>query len=155
MGRTAERVVAGPGGRRRLEFECAFPVDVGELWAHLTSPDRLPAWFGELRGDPRPGAVVQVVMTQEEGAPASTVAVQECEPPRRLAVDVDGWELELDLDDGDGTGSALRFAHVLGEDLDPVDVAAGWRFYLDRLAWAVDGGAGAAPAWEEYAPPPG
>ena len=139
-----------PGSLRRLELERSLPVPAGELWRHLTSPELLPAWIGRLSGEPTVGTLVHLAMSQEEGAPESAVLVRVCERPTHLAVSVDDWELEVHLSaDGEGR-TLLRFAHLLAAGLEPADVEPGWRFYLDRLTWAVEGRTGAEPHWADY-----
>ena len=42
------------------------------------------------------------------------------------------------------------FEQPVPAGLDPADIDAGWRWYLDRLGAALQGGP--MPAWADYAP---
>jgi hypothetical protein len=90
----------------------------------------------------------------EVAAPV-TVTVLECRPPRHLVVDVperDGgtWRIAVTLDDASGR-TVLRFAQRLVPGMEPADVEAGWRWYLDRLGATLHGEP--MPDWADYWPP--
>lgn len=137
----------------RLEFARTYDAPVGDVWSAITDPDRMARWFGRWTGDPATGAV-EVVMSAEDGATPETVTIDECVPPRRLAVTLasaDGpWPLVVDLAEQDGRTS-LRFIHLLAEPYDAGSLGPGWQFYLDRLD-AVLAGAPIPDAWDDYYP---
>lgn len=137
----------------RLEFVRHHAAPVEAVWSALTGSARCARWFGSWTGDPASGTVL-VTMTAEEGAQPEPVAVDACEPPRRLALTMpspDGpWRLTVDLEEGGGR-TTLRFAHRLAEPYDVSSIGPGWHFYLDRLGAVVDGAA--VPAdWDAYYP---
>ncbi|GAA2760278.1 SRPBCC family protein [Actinopolymorpha rutila] len=138
----------------RLEFRRTYPDPVEEVWAVVTESDRSARWIGTWTGRPGVGSTVEFTMTGEDGAGPEPVRILECEPPRRLVVDwsVPGqprWRVEVTLgpDETGGTGTSLRFVHRLAPGDDVKDVAAGWHYYLDRLAAALDGRPG--PEWDD------
>ena len=72
-----------------------------------------------------------------EVAPPVTVTIVECDPPRRLVLDIpEGdkapWRVAVTLTEEAGRTVLLFEQHVL-EGVSPADVEAGWNWYLDRL----------------------
>lgn len=125
-----------------------------ELWSWVTESERLERWIGSFEGHAAVGSVVQLTMTEEEGSEPQPVTILECDPPRRLAVEVQGgaaagWQLQLDISvRGDGT--LLTFNQLIEQGDDITSVGPGWEFYLDRLVAAITG---AVPApWDAYYP---
>lgn len=67
----------------RIERTVELPASAGEVWAELTEPDRLSAWFGaRVDLELRPGGRVSVVAP--DGSQRLGV-VETVEPARRLA----------------------------------------------------------------------
>jgi uncharacterized protein YndB with AHSA1/START domain len=137
-----------------------YPDPIGTVWAALTESERLAGWIGtHTGGGAPPGGTVEFTMTGEvdaggEVAPPVTVTVVECEPPRRLLVDIPEsadrtWRVAITLAAQAG-GTALRFEQPMPDGLDPADVEAGWRWYLDRLGASLRGAP--MPAWADYLP---
>lgn len=143
------------GAGVRLEFRRTYPDPVEEVWAAVTESDRTARWIGTWTGSPGTGSTVQFTMTGEDGAGPEPVQIVECEPPHRLVVDwsVPGqprWRVEVTLgpnDTAEGTGTSLLFVHRLATADEVTDVAAGWHYYLDRLAAALDDRPG--PEWDD------
>ena len=81
-----------------------------------------------------------LTMTAEEdteGQP-STVHIVECEPPRRLVIDLPEtetrtWRIALTLSE-DADTTTLLFEQIVPPDMDIAEVGPGWHWYLDRLA---------------------
>ncbi len=136
-----------------------FPDPVEDVWAAVTESDRLARWFGSYTGRGRPGGTVEFTVTGEvdaggEVAAPVTVTILECDAPRRLVVDFPesadrSWRVAVDLAAG-GPGTVLVFTQQVVDGIDPADVAAGWRWYLDRLDASLRGAA--MPSWAAYAP---
>lgn len=138
-------MTAHPTGRavgRDVVFVRTFQAPIDDVWAAITESDRLARWIGYYEGDPAAGSV-QLFMTAEGEGPAETVMIDECEPPRLLAVTQgagpDGWRLRADLTQSGGT-TTLTFTHLaLAADALEM-VGPGWDYYLDRLVAAEGGG---------------
>ena len=136
-----------------------YPAPIEAVWAALTEPDRLARWIGTYTGRGGVGSTVEFTLTGEvdaggEVAVPAPVAILECAPPRRLVVDIpeaEGrtWRVAVTLSDEAGR-TVLRFEQRIAEGLDPADVEAGWRWYLDRLGASLRGDP--MPAWADYAP---
>lgn len=147
------------GEGRLLVLHRSYPDPVEDVWAALTESDRLSRWLGTWTGQGGAGSTVEFTWTGEvdaggEVAPPATVTVHECDPPRRLVVDLPEsddqvWTLEVDLAP-DGPGTALTFRQQLGAEWDGGDIEAGWSWYLDKLRAALAGEP--MPPWE---PPAG
>ena len=92
--------------------------------------------------DGRTETTVQFTMTGEvdaggEVAPPVTVTIVECDPPRRLVLDIpEGdkppWRVAVTLTEEAGR-TVLLFEQRVIEGVSPADVEAGWSWYLDRL----------------------
>ena len=144
---------------RVLVLERRYPDPVDEVWAALTTSERLGRWVGTFTGAGGAGGTVELTWTGEvdaggEVAPPATVTVHECDPPRRLVVDLPEtgdqvWTVEVDLE-ADGPGTLLTFRQRLGAGWAAADIEAGWSWYLDKLRAALAGDP--MPAWE---PPAG
>jgi uncharacterized protein YndB with AHSA1/START domain len=144
---------------RLLVLRRQYPDPIGEVWAALTESDRLGRWIGTHADGGRPGGTVQFTLTGEadaggDVAEPATVAIIECDPPRRLVVDMPEtdertWRVALALA-AEAGGTVLTFEQQVVDGLDAADVEAGWRWYLDRLGASLHGEP--MPAWEDYIP---
>ena len=88
-----------------------------------------------------------------EVAPPVTVTIVECDPPRRLVLDIpegDGppWRVAVSLTEEGGRTVLLFEQRVVG-GVSPADVEAGWSWYLDRLGASLHGEP--MPSWTYYA----
>jgi uncharacterized protein YndB with AHSA1/START domain len=136
------RIERSPEGGAVLVVTRDFSSGADVVWAAITESDRLERWIGTFSGDPASGHVL-FRMTAEGEAPAEEVDIDECDPPRLLAVtthtETSSWKLRLTLTDIPG-GTRLTFTQP---DIDPVEaesVGPGWEYYLDRLVAAETGG---------------
>ena len=148
-----------PADGAAVVLQQEYPEPIGQVWAALTEPDGLARWIGTHTGGGAPGGTVAFTLTGEadaggEVAAPVTVTILECDPPRRLVVDIPEtddrtWRVAVTLAAAGG-GTVLRFEQPVVDGHDPADVEAGWRWYLDRLGASLRGGP--MPAWADYAP---
>jgi len=142
---------------RTVALRREWPDPIHDVWSALTESERTARWIGTWT--PGTNTTVEFTMTGEvdaggEVAEPVTVTVVECVPPRRLVVDFPEtdertWRVALTLAPQAG-GTILRFEQPMPDGLDPADVEAGWRWYLDRLGATLRGGP--MPAWADYLP---
>jgi uncharacterized protein YndB with AHSA1/START domain len=134
--------------RRVLALTQDLPASPDELWAALTTPDRLAAWFLPVSGSLREGGRFRL-----EGNAAGTI--ESCVPPSSLAVT---WELGdaagrvvVALDPADG-GARLRLEHHVDADdatwadYGPGATGVGWD--LSLLGLVLHLSPEAAEAWD-------
>jgi uncharacterized protein YndB with AHSA1/START domain len=134
-----------------------WPDPIDGVWSALTEPERTARWIGTWTG--RQDSTVEFTMTGEvdaggEVAPPVTVTIVECDPPRRLVLDLPGdggppWRVAVTLAEETG-GTTLLFEQRVLPGVSPADVEAGWSWYLDRLGAALHDAP--MPAWTDYAP---
>jgi uncharacterized protein YndB with AHSA1/START domain len=136
-----------------------WPDPIDDVWAALTESERTARWIGTYAGIGRGGGTVEFTLTGEADAggavaPPVTVTIVECDPPRRLVVDIpegDGpsWRVAVTLSTEDGR-TVLLFEQRVLDGVDPAAVEAGWSWYLDRLGASLHGEP--MPAWADYLP---
>ena len=144
---------------RVLLLQRSYPDPPEDVWSALTTSERLGRWIGTFTGEGGAGGSVVFTWTGEVDAgggvaPPVTVQVLECDPPRRLVVDLpeteaQSWRLEVDLRAGEA-GTELTFRQELAAGLDGDDIEAGWAWYLDRLRASMAGAP--MPSWDDYVP---
>ncbi|WP_037319645.1 SRPBCC family protein [Amycolatopsis orientalis] len=140
----------------RLELRREFPGPVEDVWSALTDSERTARWLGTWTGETGVGNTIMLLMTAEEGAEPAPAVIRECDPPKRLAIDLATpgepiWHVELTLTP-QGSGTVLDFVHRMPEpEWDTSDIAKGWHFYLDRLGASLAGEP--VPGWDTYTPP--
>jgi uncharacterized protein YndB with AHSA1/START domain len=126
-----------------VRFERLLPGPIEQVWAHLTEPARLPAWFGEDSAiEPRAGGVVRLMGGHIRGV------VTQWRPPTRL---IYTWNV---FDEGDppdavsaypesyptfdlaaeGGQVRLTFTHFPLLDRFMPQNAMGWHTMLDILS---------------------
>ena len=131
-------------GRYVISFERRLAHPVDRVWAALTRPEQLIAWWGDADVELVEGGRFDVrwLNTDEEGNAAEMHAtIAKLEPPRLLVLDGDmhgrlRWELSPH-----GDGTLLSFRSTV--ELEPeflTKVSAGWHFHLDALQRHVEGG---------------
>lgn len=141
------------GGADHLVLTRTFQAPIEAVWAAVTEPERLARWIGTWQGDAASGRV-DFRMTFEDSMPWEPYVIEVCEEPTRLRVRTDlddpaeDWTLDLQLSEEAGR-TTLRFAQVITEHVDIVDVGPGWEFYLDRLVEAETTGAEATSTWDD------
>lgn len=142
-------VRATPAGPE-LVIERVFRAPIGDVWACFTEPERFARWYGVVDGAPGVGHTVMVTMSFEEGAAPEAALIVECDPPRRLVVEMGVtevvWRLAVDLAEADGA-TTLTFVQPVGRGVDAVDVGPGWEYYADRLTGAITDSS--MPSWDD------
>jgi uncharacterized protein YndB with AHSA1/START domain len=123
-----------------------WPDPIDDVWSALTESERTARWIGTW--NTRTDTTVEFTMTGEvdaggEVAPPVTVTIVECDPPRRLVLDIpegDGppWRVAVSLTEEGGRTVLLFEQRVVG-GVSPADVEAGWSWYLDRLSASLHG----------------
>lgn len=146
------RLIAAATGTD-LTMTREFKAGIEDVWASITEPERTARWFAHWSGEGRPGAMVRLKLTLEDGQPESDMTIIACEPPRRLEVEnIDEygrWHLEARLEEAGGV-TTLTFVHHLEPGTDPGTIGPGWEYYLDRLAALMTGTD--APEFDDYYP---
>jgi uncharacterized protein YndB with AHSA1/START domain len=146
-------------GSRLVVLRREYPDPIDDVWSALTESERTGRWIGTYTGVGRVGGGVEFTMTGEvdaggEVAPPVTVTIVECDPPRRLVLDIpEGenrpWRVAVSLAEEAGR-TVLLFEQRVIEGVDPADVEAGWSWYLDRLGASLHDEP--MPQWPDYAP---
>lgn len=168
-------------GSRLVVLRREYPDPIDDVWSALTESERTARWIGTwtgrgeeagvssgphrvMPGDPASSprsteTTVQFTMTGEvdaggEVAPPVTVTIVECDPPRRLVLDIpEGenrpWRVAVSLAEEAGR-TVLLFEQRVIEGVDLADVEAGWSWYLDRLGASLHDTP--MPQWPDYAP---
>ena len=139
-----------------VRFERILQHPVERVWAALTEPDRLAAWWGRAELSLVPGGrfVLEWINTDDQGNRATMHAtITELQPPclLELAGDLHGV-LRFELRP-DGAATHLSFSSTLAlpEEF-RAKVLAGWHFHLDALARSLDGqpvDLARLPGWDE------
>jgi uncharacterized protein YndB with AHSA1/START domain len=66
-----------------VRMEDRYDTDIDDLWSAITDPARLARWYGEVKGDLRPGGEFDFRIPD---ALEGKGRVDVCEPPQRLVV---------------------------------------------------------------------
>jgi uncharacterized protein YndB with AHSA1/START domain len=128
-----------------VRFERRLPGSVDRVWAHLTQPEKLAAWYGNDSSiEPREGGAVRFMGGHIRGV------VTQWRPGRRLThtwnvFNPDEAEspypesyLTFDLE-ADGDGVKLTLTHLPVLDRFEGQNQMGWHTFLDILAAVLDG----------------
>lgn len=130
-----------------------FTAPPAEIWEWVTASDKLERWIGRWTGEGAVGNVVEFTMTAEDSAEPEQVTILDCDPPRRLQVQLVSeagvWQLQLDVSTR-GEHTVLQFNQLVEQGDDITGIGPGWEFYLDRLV-AIRAGMPPAP-FEDYHP---
>lgn len=125
-----------------LVLHRTFTASADDVWASITESDRLARWYGTWTGDPGAGFVMVTMNAEADEVAPARYDIVECDPPHLLLIDLKDenfhWRLRIELTEADGL-TTLTFVQT---DIDPDavgDIAAGWRWYLDRLGASIDG----------------
>ncbi|MGW4485844.1 SRPBCC family protein [Amycolatopsis sp. NPDC004368] len=136
-----------------LVLRRTFAATPEDVWADVTRPHRTALWFGPWEGEGRPGKTIQVQLAFEDGKPWTTMRIEACEAPRRLALlgteDAGGWPIELLVSEVED-GTELRLVHHLTGTDGIGEIGPGWEYYLDLLVAARDDTA--RPSFGDYYP---
>jgi uncharacterized protein YndB with AHSA1/START domain len=122
-----------------LRFERRLQHPVQQVWAAITEPDQIEAWWGRAAVDLRPGGAMRIEWLNGDVTMPATIT--ELDPPHVLEIEGEPHgRLRFELEP-DGDGTVLRF---IARSPVPDDflgkVQAGWHFHLDALADFVDAG---------------
>jgi uncharacterized protein YndB with AHSA1/START domain len=122
-----------------LRFERRLQHPVQQVWAAITEPDQIEAWWGRAAVDLRPGGAMRIEWLNGDVTMPATIT--ELDPPHVLEIEGEPHgRLRFELEP-DGDGTVLRF---IARSPVPDDflskVQAGWHFHLDALADFVDDG---------------
>lgn len=129
-----------------LHFVRGFALPIVELWAYLTEPDRLEAWFGTMTGDPFSGDV-RITANDDCRTETVDVHVDACTSPHQLNVTFDGAILELHLHQV-GVVTTLEVVRRHLHPNEVVEVGPRWQYYLDRLETTI--ARVPLPSWNDY-----
>src|SRR5580704_3551618 len=135
--------------RYEIRIVRLIPRPVEKVWAALTIPERLEAWFGERADlDLRVGGRY-IVWFPGHGNDGVMGTITDYDPPRLLAYDWNGGAGDLNIrwalvaEDG---GCRLTFSTICQRVTEPGNNAwwviggfAGWRGFMDDLAVAITG----------------
>ena len=75
-----------------VRIEDRYDTDIDDLWEALTDPGRVARWYGEVEGDLRLGGQFRTYNAAHDIEAMGRV--DECEPPRRLEIPRDDFDLE-------------------------------------------------------------
>ena len=148
-------IVKGRDHTFELTLVRSFDAPLADVWASLTESEQTAAWLGPWRGTAGVGNTVELQMAFEEGESWSSVRIDECDPPNRIAVSVtvseavNGWDLEASLVEVDGR-TQLTFVHRLDDPAGAESIGPGWEYYLDMLVVARN--ETERPEFEDYYP---
>jgi uncharacterized protein YndB with AHSA1/START domain len=147
-------------GRDFVVFTRTFRAPIEDVWAAVTESDRLGRWIGTWEGDPAEGHVDFRMIYEGDEHPAERFTIDECEPPRRLAITTEApspdgtsetWQLRVELAEEDGV-TTLTFAQDVPQPEMAHSVGPGWDYYLDRMVVAESGGDPGTLDFDDYFP---
>jgi uncharacterized protein YndB with AHSA1/START domain len=115
-----------------LRFERRLQHPVERVWAAITDPDEIEAWWGRATVDLCPGGAMRIEWLNGDVTMPATIT--ELDPPHVLEIEGEPHgRLRFELE-SDGDGTVLRF---IARSPVPDDflskVQAGWHFHLDVL----------------------
>ena len=145
-------VLSQNDGRYELRFvrRLAHPVD--KVWAAITEPEGLGAWFPfDIEGERATGAPLRFVFREEEGSDFSGEMVEFSPKSAMELVWEDDETLRLELQP-DGAGCVLTLINRFDEIGKAARDAAGWHACLDALEASLDGVDAPPDRWGEVHP---
>jgi len=132
-------------GRPAVRFERRFRAPIERVWAAVTEPDRMTAWFPSgVRYEARVGGEIEFFGDPNLPEPEDVDQVLAWDPPHRFAFGWGGDEIHLELHETDD-GCRLVLVNVLVRRDTAARNATGWHGCLTELAKVVDGIAGGGP----------
>jgi uncharacterized protein YndB with AHSA1/START domain len=122
-----------------LRFERRLDHPVDQVWAAITEPGELDAWWGRVNVDLRAGGSMRIEWLNGDVTMDATIT--ELEPPRLLEIEGEPHgTLRFELEPH-GDGTLLRFTtRSQIPDQFRAKVLAGWHFHLDALEDFLDDG---------------
>jgi uncharacterized protein YndB with AHSA1/START domain len=143
-------------GNGVVRIEDRYDTDVDDLWSALTDPGRLARWYGQIKGDLRPGGEFHGRLEYWEG----TGRVDACEPPRRLLVTTKGAdEPYYEAIEATLTAEGNQTILVIETRGMPLDLVAaygvGYQIHAENLAAHLAGRdrVDSKARWAELTPP--
>jgi uncharacterized protein YndB with AHSA1/START domain len=120
-----------------LRFERRLDHPVDQVWAAITEPGELDAWWGRVNVDLRAGGSMRIEWLNGDVTMDATIT--ELEPPRLLEIEGEPHgTLRFELEPH-GNGTLLRFTtRSQIPDEFRAKVLAGWHFHLDALEDFLD-----------------
>jgi uncharacterized protein YndB with AHSA1/START domain len=138
---TIEGTMQSAQGRGVVRLQSRYDSDIEDLWAALTTPQRIARWYGKVEGDLRLGGHFTAFVhgSQWEGRGH----IDECDPPRRLRVTTSeegGPEEAVTAELAADGSQTLLTIEVRGIPLDKVFAyAAGWHVHVEDLSGHLAG----------------
>jgi uncharacterized protein YndB with AHSA1/START domain len=126
-------------GRPAVRFERLFRAPLDRVWAAVTDPEQLPAWFpSRVRYEPLVGGEIAFVGDPNLPEPEEVDRVLVWEPPHRFGFGWGGDEIHLELSETDD-GCRLVLLNVLADRDTAARNATGWHGCLAELDKLIDG----------------
>jgi uncharacterized protein YndB with AHSA1/START domain len=126
-------------GRAMLKFTRRLDHSPDRVWAALTEPDQLAAWFpSTLEGERRAGAALTFRFEHVDGIDPMHGEMVAFDPPALLELTWGGDRLRFELQP-DGDGTTLTFTVWLDELGKAVRDGSGWHQCLDSLDAVLSG----------------
>lgn len=126
-------------GRSRLTFVRDLKHPLDKVWAAVTEPEGLRAWFPTtIEGERRPGAALTFRFDFPD-APVMTGVMRAFDPPRLVEFewgDEDVLRIELEATD---TGTRLTLRDTFTEYEKSARDAGGWHACLDNFEYTLEG----------------
>jgi len=144
--RQAGELVDLGDGQVELRFERRLNHPLEKVWAAISIPERIAAWFCEMSFEPRPGARIDQTFHHAGGVKGSGKVLR-FEPPTLFEWAWDGdaeagehdsvvtWRLEPD-----GDGARIILTHRTPDRGRAHEYGHGWHVHLDGLEQALEGG---------------
>lgn len=137
-------------GRPAVRFQRRYPHPVDRVWAALTQPTELTAWFpSSVQLETRVGGRIE--FTGDPYAEDSSGTILVYEPPHRLAYTWENDELHFEVEVED-SGCTLTLINVLDARNTAARNAAGWHECLASLDAHLGGASDDGPhgSMEEF-----
>jgi uncharacterized protein YndB with AHSA1/START domain len=132
-------------GEVELRFERRLNHPLDKVWAAISIPERIGAWFCEMTFEAAPGAPIDQTFHHAGGIKGSGKVLR-FEPPRLFEWQWNGgpdeadsvvtWRLEPDGDDA----TRIFLTHRTPDRAKARDYGHGWHVHLDGLVEALNGG---------------
>ena len=138
------------GERWELLFIRTLDQPAAEVWAALTEPKRLSAWFPfVVEGECAPGATLRFVPRDRSGEGFEGVVVT-CDRPHRFEFRwADGEDVRFDLESL-GARTLVTLVNTIDDVGKAAREAAGWHVTLDALAADLAGREPEPPSSERF-----
>ncbi|MDR2987755.1 MAG: SRPBCC family protein [Nocardiopsaceae bacterium] len=143
-------------GRPAVRFRREFSQPVERVWAAITNPDDLAAWFpSKVSMESQAGGTIEFYGDPNQPETRSSGTILIYEPPTRLAFSWNASELHFTID-ATPDGCVLTLIDVLESQDAAARNAAGWTLCLRELTRRMDGQetggphSDAAESWRQH-----